>query len=83
MEDIRFALDAMLGITFMEVIAKPIIVRSGKLLLKIVDRYVGVIPDWLYRRNSNAVQVEGSTSIHACYQSQDRCKMGEGTEQGQ
>lgn len=50
--DWRIMLDTFLVLCAMEGIAKPLAIRATGLVLKLVDRYVGVVPDWLYRRGS-------------------------------
>ena len=46
--DLRIALDAFLVLVAVEAVVKPIALRVGRLALKVADRYVGVVPDWLY-----------------------------------
>ena len=56
MTDLHVAFDSLIGylvgMTFVEVILKPLLVRFGKKTLKVVDRDASVpdwvIPDWLY-----------------------------------
>lgn len=50
--DLRIIADTFLAIVAMEAIVKPIAIRTGQLALALADRYVGVIPDWLYRKGS-------------------------------
>jgi hypothetical protein len=38
----------LIGMTIMEVIIKPTLVRFGKTVLKKVDDHVEVLPDWLH-----------------------------------
>ena len=38
----------LVGMTLMEVIVKPSLVRFGKKFLKRVDAQVDVVPDWLH-----------------------------------
>lgn len=50
--DLRITADAFLAIVAMEAIVKPVAIRAGRLALALADRYVGVIPNWLYRKGS-------------------------------
>lgn len=50
--DWRIMLDTFLALCAMEGVIKPIAIRTTGLALKLVDRYVGVVPDWLYRKGS-------------------------------
>lgn len=50
--DWRIILDAFLALCAMEGVVKPMAIRATGLALKLVDRYVGVVPDWLYRKGS-------------------------------
>ena len=45
-------LDTIIGISLMEVFVKPLTIRLTKIVLKRADKYVELIPDWLYT-NSN------------------------------
>lgn len=47
--DLRMAADAFAAIACTEAIIKPIAVRLVRLVLMVIDRYAGVVPDWLYR----------------------------------
>lgn len=47
--DLRMAADAFVAIACTEAIIKPIAVRLVRLVLMVIDRYAGVVPDWLYR----------------------------------
>ena len=38
----------LVGMTLMEVVVKPTLVRFGKTFLKKVDDHVEVLPDWLH-----------------------------------
>ena len=56
MEDLHAVLDSLvaylIGMTFVEVILKPFLVRSGQKLIRAADRDPAlpdwVIPDWIY-----------------------------------
>ena len=52
MDDLHQVFDALagylLGMTLVEVIVKPILIRLGKSFLSQVDDRVGVVPDFLY-----------------------------------
>jgi hypothetical protein len=50
--DLHIAFDAFLALCAMEGIVKPVAIYATGLVLKVVDRYIGVVPDWLYRRGS-------------------------------
>ena len=50
--DWRIMLDTFLALCAVEGIVKPIAIRATSLALKLVDRYVGVVPDWLYHRKA-------------------------------
>lgn len=47
--DLRIALDAFVAIACTEAIVKPVAVRAARIVLMLIDRYAGVVPDWLYR----------------------------------
>ena len=42
----------LVGMTLVEVVVKPSLIRLGKQTLSQVDDHVGVVPDWLYREPS-------------------------------
>ena len=52
MEDLHQIFDSLVGflvgMTLMEVVVKPSLVRFGKTFLKKVDDHVDVVPDWLH-----------------------------------
>ena len=52
MEDLHQVFDSLVGflvgMTLMEVVIKPSLVRFGKTFLKKVDDRVDVVPDWLH-----------------------------------
>lgn len=48
--DLHIILNTIIGIGFTEAILKPIVVRMTRSILRHVDRYVKLIPDWLYNR---------------------------------
>ena len=52
MNDLHQVFDALagylLGMTLVEVIVKPILIRVGKSFLSRVDDHVDVVPDFLY-----------------------------------
>jgi hypothetical protein len=49
MTDLRIALDVFLTLAFTEVIAKPVAIRIGRLVLQWADEHVEWIPNWLYK----------------------------------
>ena len=44
----HIVLDTIIGISLMEVFVKPLTIRITKAILKKADKYVELIPDWLY-----------------------------------
>ena len=42
----------LVGMTFIEVVVKPSLVRFGKKSLSSLDDHVDVVPDWLYEDSS-------------------------------
>ena len=52
MEDLHQMFDSLVGflvgMTLMEVVVKPTLIRLGKSALKKVDDHVDVVPDWLH-----------------------------------
>lgn len=50
--DLHIIFDMIIGLAFTEVILKPIVVRMTKSILRHADRYVKLIPDWLYKREA-------------------------------
>ena len=56
MEDLHAMFDSMVGflvgMTLMEVVVKPSLIRFGKSFLSQVDDRVDVVPDWLYQESS-------------------------------
>lgn len=46
--DLEISLSAFLGVMVAEALVKPIALHLGRWLLRKLDRYVGVIPDWLH-----------------------------------
>ena len=55
MEDLHAMFDSMVGflvgMTLMEVVVKPSLIRFGKNFLNRVDDRVDVVPDWLYQED--------------------------------
>jgi hypothetical protein len=58
MEDLHQMFDSMVGflvgMTLMEVVVKPSLIRFGKSFLNQVDDRVDVVPDWLYQEKASA-----------------------------
>ncbi len=52
MEDLHAIFDSLVGflvgMTLLEVVVKPSLIRFGKLTLKSVDEKFDVVPDWIY-----------------------------------
>ena len=49
-EHLSHVAEVVTGIAFVEVLAKPVVVRYSRKLLELVDSRVKWIPDWLHRR---------------------------------
>ena len=43
----------LVGMTLVEVLVKPLLVRYGKRTLELVDDRVGVVPDFLYQEEED------------------------------
>jgi hypothetical protein len=56
MSDLHAMFDALVGylvgMTLIEVVVKPSLIRFGKKSLSSLDDHVGVVPDWLYQDSS-------------------------------
>jgi len=56
MEDLHNIFDSLvgflIGMTLIEVVVKPILVRTGKAALERVDDHVSWVPDWLYEEKT-------------------------------
>lgn len=50
--DLHIIFDMVIGLAFTEAILKPIIVRMTRSILRHADRYVKLISDWLYKRET-------------------------------
>ena len=50
--DLHIILNTIIGMAFTEAILKPIVVRTTRSILRHTDRYVKLIPDWLYNRET-------------------------------
>lgn len=46
--DLEVAVCAFLGVMAGEALVKPIALHVGRWIIRRLDRYVGVIPDWLH-----------------------------------
>lgn len=46
--DLDISLSALLGVMAAEALVKPIARHLGRWLLRKLDHYIGVIPDWLH-----------------------------------
>ena len=62
MEDLHQIFDSLVGflvgMTLMEVVVKPSLIRFGKTFLNQVDDRVGVVPDWLYQEQESGELVD-------------------------
>jgi hypothetical protein len=58
MEDLHQIFDSLVGflvgMTLMEVVVKPSLIRFGKTFLSQVDDRVDVVPDWLYEKEDQS-----------------------------
>lgn len=50
--DFHIIFDMIIGLAFTETILKPIVVRMTRSTLRHADRYIKLIPDWLYKRET-------------------------------
>ena len=46
--DVRIMVDVFVTLALTEVIAKPVAIRVGRLMLRWLDERVGWVPDWLH-----------------------------------
>lgn len=46
--DLHTLLSSFLGVMLAEVIIKPVAARTGRYLIKFLDRFVKIIPNWLW-----------------------------------
>ena len=53
MSDLHAMFDALVGylvgMTLIEVVVKPSLIRFGKKTLSQVDKEIGIVPDWLHQ----------------------------------
>ena len=50
--DIEIAASSFVGVMVAEVIVKPIAIRTGRLIIRAVDKRIGyLLPDWLWHPN--------------------------------
>ena len=50
--DFHIIFNTVIGLAFTETILKPIVVRMTRSILRHADRYVKLIPDWLYKHKT-------------------------------
>jgi hypothetical protein len=51
--DIEIAVSSFVGVMVAEVIVKPIAIRTGRLIIRAVDKRIGdLLPDWLWHPNN-------------------------------
>lgn len=46
--DLHTLFSSFLGVMLAEVIMKPVAARTGRFLIKFLDRFVKIIPNWLW-----------------------------------
>lgn len=46
--DLHTLFSSFLGVMLAEVIMKPVATRTGRFLIKFLDRFVKIIPNWLW-----------------------------------
>lgn len=51
--DFHTAIYSFLGVMVAEVVVKPIAIRTGRYILRSLDNYIVVIPDWLSKPKKN------------------------------
>lgn len=54
MSDLRAIVDTLIALAAMEAVVKPVVVRLTKKALKWADKYIHLVPNWLYHAPSSS-----------------------------